>query len=104
MLETSQTIAIIFVVALLIQFCVERVKELVSGTKVMQYIKAPVWSMAFGILFALMFRLDVFSMLGFTSSIPVIAYILTGLVLSGGAAPIHDLIDKIRAYKTGGAA
>lgn len=101
MLETTQTIAIIFVVALLIQFCVERVKELV-GTKVMQYVKAPVWAMVFGILFALMFQLDVFALLGYTSSIPVVAYILTGLVLSGGAAPIHDLIDKIRSYKTGG--
>lgn len=99
MMEVSSAIAIIFVVALLIQFCVERVKELV-GTKVMSYVKAPVWSMAFGILFALMFQLDVFSMLGFTSNIPIIAYIVTGLVLSGGSAPIHDLIDKIRSYKT----
>lgn len=100
---TSKTITIIFVVALLIQFCVERIKELV-GPKVMQYIKAPLWSMAFGILFAFMFHLDVFTMLGFTSSIPVVAYILTGLVLSGGSAPIHDLIDKIREYKVEGAA
>lgn len=56
MLETSKTVAIIFVVALLIQFCVERVKELDRPKSNAVYQSAFV---VYGlcILFAFMFHL-----------------------------------------------
>lgn len=98
MLGTSKAVIIILVFAILVQFCVERIKEIV-GDKVMKYVKAPVWALGFGILFALLFRLDVFTMLGYPAQLPVVACIITGLILSAGAAPIHDLIAKIRESK-----
>lgn len=95
MLDISQAVAIVLTFAILVQFCVDRVKEIV-GEKVMGYVKAPVWAVAFGILFAFIFRLDVFSMFGYTAQFPIVAYIITGLFLSAGAAPIHELIEKVR--------
>ena len=98
MLETSQAVAIVLTFAILVQFCVDRVKEIV-GEKVMGYVKAPVWAVAFGILFAFLFQLDVFSMFGYAAQFPIVAYIITGLILSAGAAPIHELVQKIRSSR-----
>lgn len=98
MLETSKAVAIVLVFATLVQFLVDRIKE-IAGEKVMGYIKAPVWAALVGILLAFMFRLDVFAMLGYTAQLPVLAYIITGLILSAGAAPIHELIEKVRGSR-----
>ncbi|MEG1971970.1 MAG: hypothetical protein RR315_02330, partial [Oscillospiraceae bacterium] len=91
--------AIVLMFAMVIQFCVDRAKEIV-GEKVMGYVKAPVWALAFGILFAFLFKLDVFAMFGYTAQIPIVAHILTGFILSAGAAPIHELVEKIRNSRT----
>lgn len=95
MLEITQTLTLILMFAVLIQFCVDRVKE-IAGERVMSRIKAPVWALAFGILFAFLFRLDVFAMLGMTASFPIVAFLVTGLILSAGASPIYELIKKLR--------
>lgn len=95
MLETTQALFIVLLFAVLIQFCVDRVKELV-GEKVMSYIKAPIWALAFGVLFSFLFGLDVFAMLGYTASNTVAAQLVTGLILSAGASPIHELVEKLR--------
>ena len=91
MLETSKAVAIMLVFAILVQFLVDRVKDIV-GEKVMGYVKAPVWAALLGVLFAFLFRLD-------TAQLPAVAYIMTGLILSAGAAPIHELIEKVRASR-----
>ena len=54
MASLSNDVTIIVVFAIMIQFLVDRIKELV-GSKVMNIVKAPVWAVAFGVLFALMF-------------------------------------------------
>lgn len=97
-METSQAVVIILTFAILVQFCVDRVKEIV-GEKVMGYVKAPVWAVAFGILFSYLFKLDVFALFGYTAQLPVLAYIITGLILSAGAAPLHELIEKVRSSR-----
>lgn len=99
-METSQALAIIFMFAIVIQFCVDRVKGIVGET-VMSYVKAPVWALLFGVLFAFLFKLDVFSMFGYTAQLPIVAYILTGFILSAGASPIHELVEAIRNSRVG---
>lgn len=96
--ETSKAVAIMLVFAILVQFLVDRVKGIV-GEKVMGYVKAPVWAALLGVLFAFLLRLDVFSMLGYTAQLPVVAYFITGLILSAGASPIHELIEKVRVSR-----
>lgn len=98
MLETSQALAIVFLFATVIQFCVDRVKEIV-GEKVMSYVKAPVWALLFGIVFSFLFQLDVFAMFGYEAQVTPVAYILTGFILSAGAAPIHELIEAVRNFR-----
>jgi len=95
MSETTQIAATIVVSAILIQFCVERIKEIV-GERIMGYIKAPVWSLVLGVIFALLFSIDLFALIGFTSSSSIISQIITGIVLSSGSAPVHELFAKIR--------
>lgn len=98
MLETSQAVAIVLLFATLIQFCVDRVKEIV-GERIMGYVKAPMWALFFGIVFAFLFKLDVFAMFGYEAQFAMAAYILTGFILSAGAAPIHELIEAIRSFR-----
>ena len=48
-----------------------------------------------GILTAILAKLDIFSMQGISLSIPVVSYVLTGVLISRGANFIHDLFNKI---------
>ena len=48
-----------------------------------------------GILTAILAKLDIFAMQGISLTIPVISYILTGILISRGANFIHDLFSKI---------
>lgn len=93
--NVSEMILLILTFAALIQFLVDRVKELV-GSKVMNVVKAPVWATVFGVLFALMFSIDFFEVFGYTSQMPVVAKVITGLILSAGSTGVHELIAKLR--------
>lgn len=95
MANLSNAVTVIVVFAILIQFLVDRVKEIV-GDKVMNVVKAPVWAVVFGVLFALMFNIDFFALIGFSSQIPIVAKIITGLILSSGSTGVHELIAKLR--------
>mgnify|MGYP007093338110 CR=1 FL=1 len=95
MASLSNAVTIIVVFAILIQFLVDRVKELV-GDKVMNIVKAPVWAVAFGALFALMFDIDFFALMGYSSQLPIIAKVITGLILSSGSTGVHELVAKLR--------
>lgn len=95
MLETTQAITTLLAFAVLVQFCVDRVKD-VLGEKMLSIVKAPVWALAFGILFAVLFHLDLFAMLGLPATLPVVAYVVTGLILSASSSSIHELIEKLR--------
>lgn len=97
--STTDAVAIIIVFAILIQFCVDRVKE-IAGEKVMRYVKAPVWALAFGIVFALVFKIDLFQLMGYPADIPIVAKVFTGLILSSGSTGVHELIAKIRDSRT----
>lgn len=86
---------VIIVFAILIQFLVDQIKQIL-GTKIMQHIQPVLIAVILGILFAFMFDLDFFKILKMQSKIPIINYILTGLILSSGAPAIHELLAKLR--------
>lgn len=98
MASLGGTIMVILLFAILIQFCVDRIKG-VMGDKIMNVVKPPVWAVAFGILFALMFDLDFFALLGFATSTPMLAKIITGLIMSSGSTGVHELIAAIRSTR-----
>ena len=97
--STTGAITTIIVFAILIQFCVDRVKE-IAGEKVMGYVKAPIWALAFGIIFAMVFEIDLFQLMGYPADISIVAKIFTGLILSSGSTGVHELMAKIRSSRT----
>lgn len=52
-------------------------------------------ALAVGILVSILAKIDIFTMQGINLSVPVIGWILTGILLSRGANFIHDLFNKI---------
>ena len=48
-----------------------------------------------GIAVSILAKIDIFTMQGITLSIPLIGWILTGILMSRGANFIHDLFNKL---------
>ena len=48
-----------------------------------------------GIGVSILAKIDIFAMQGITLSIPLIGWILTGILMSRGANFIHDLFNKL---------
>ena len=48
-----------------------------------------------GICVSILAKIDIFAMQGISLSIPLIGYVLTGILLSRGANFIHDLFNKL---------
>ena len=48
-----------------------------------------------GIVVSILAKIDIFAMQGISLSIPLIGWILTGILMSRGANFIHDLFNKI---------
>lgn len=96
--EVFKVLSLMIVFSILIQFLVDRIKE-IFGEKIMQYIPSAMIAAGIGILFAFMFNVDVFSAFGLKSNIPIIDIIISGLVLSAGAPAIHELVEKMREQR-----
>lgn len=100
-MDISKTVSLIFmllVFATLIQFLVNRLKAIL-GVKVMKYLPADVLAAFLGILFALMFGIDVFKYFGLSTRIPYVGCLISGLIISAGAPAIHELITSIREQR-----
>lgn len=95
MSDFVQAIFFMLVFAILIQFLVDRIKEIV-GEKAMAIVKPPIWAAVLGVTLSLLFSLDIFAMFGLTALFPYITQVLTGLMLSAGAVPLHELFAKLR--------
>lgn len=52
-------------------------------------------SVVLGILTAFTLSVDIFSLLGFTASLPYVGLIFTGLIISRGAGAVYDLLKKL---------
>ncbi len=94
-MNTLETLVNLVIFATLIQFVVEVVKKIIPSSA-MKYIPIELINVIFGILLAISFKLDVFAMLGFTTENTIIAYIVTGLIISAGASPVYELIEKLK--------
>ena len=99
MAGVSQAILVIIVCAAIVQFIVDRIKDIMPA-KVMQYVKPPVWALVVGGVVALLFGLDIFSALGLAARWPIVSQIMTGLMISAGAVPVHELIAKLRELRS----
>lgn len=96
--NTVSAVLLLFIFAVLIQFLVQRLKAIL-GEKVMKYLPADVLAAFLGILFAFVFKIDIFVYFGLTCSIPAIGYVVSGLIVSAGAPAIHELLANIREQR-----
>lgn len=96
--NTVSAVALLFVFAVLIQFLVNRLK-VILGEKVMKYIPADVLSAILGLIFAVVFKIDIFSYFELSCDVPIVSYIVSGLVISAGAPAIHELISSVREQR-----
>ena len=42
------------------------------------------------------FDIDFFALMGYSSQLPIIAKVITGLILSSGSTGVHELVAKLR--------
>lgn len=84
---------ILFIVAMVIEAIVEYakqgIKELECNTKLVLAV-----TVALGILTAVAFDADLFTLLGYEARIPYIGCILTGIVCARGSNYLYDLVGK----------
>jgi hypothetical protein len=74
---------------------VDRIKAVIPWTEIGKVQLTPLYALVIGIVVAFVARIDVLLSLGF-ETVPVIGYIITGIVVSGGSSAVHELIAKLR--------
>ena len=95
----------IIIVALVVQQAVEAIKKAIKikkGYSLFKVINVKVLlSIAISIVLCVSAHIGVLAMLGVGEVIPLVDYILTGLIVSGGANGIRELQKQIQATKQG---
>lgn len=85
-------ITTLIIVAILVEAIWENLKSIwESGINVNR-----IGSLILAIIICILTKLDLFAVVGISLSIPFIAYILTGIIVSRGANFVNDLFGKIR--------
>ena len=95
----------IIIVALVVQQAVEAIKKAIKikkGYSLFKVINVKVLlSIAISIVLCVSAHIGVLAMLGVGDVIPLVDYILTGLIVSGGANGIRELQKQIQTTKQG---
>ena len=85
-------ITTLIIVAILVEAIWENIKTIWDGKLNVNRIG----SIVLAILICILTKLDLFAIVGIYLSVPVIAYILTGIIVSRGANFVNDLFGRIR--------
>lgn len=95
----------VIIVALVVQQAVEAIKKgikIKSGYSLFNLINVKVLlSIAISIVLCVSAHIGILAMLGVGEVIPLVDYILTGLIVSSGANGIRELQKQIQATKQG---
>ena len=95
----------VIIVALVVQQAVQAVKNMIKikrGYSLFKLINVKVLlSVIISILICVSSHIGILAMLGVQAVIPMVDYILTGLIVSGGASSIRELQKQIQNAKQG---
>ena len=95
---TTAVISIV-VFAIIAQVVVERLKPLFTGP-VAKYFQPAYVAFVVSVFIAIVFHVDLFAVLGLKIyADPIVAYVLTGIIISGGANVVNDLFKSIQNLK-----
>jgi hypothetical protein len=96
------SIILVFLLATLVQYIVDILKNAIPATAIGKVTLAPIYSLIVGIALAIIFQVDIMAALGFATQYAIAGWIITGLIVSGGSSAVHELIAKLRESRTGG--
>ena len=100
-MEFLSAALIIIVLSIVVEFLVERIKSIVQIKEAGKVQLVPFYALAVGLIVAFVVQVDFYLILGEMldsplNTIPVIGYITTGLIISGGSVGVHELFSKLR--------
>jgi len=95
----SSAVVSIIVFAIIAQVVVERLKPLFTGP-LEKFYKPAYAALVVSVFITVAFHVDMFSVLGLEiHADPIVAYVLTGIIISGGANVVNDLFKSIQNLK-----
>lgn len=89
----------ILALGILCQVLVERIKPVLPSKIKDNGHNIQLISIIFGVIIAVFGKADIFAQVGVQIETPIVAYVLTGLIISGGASAINDVFKLIAGAK-----
>lgn len=83
----------LIVVAILVEAIWENIKMIYDKQK---FNISMIGSLVLGIIICVVFRIDIFPIVGLNAAIPFIGSIFTGIIVSRGANFVNDLLKKLK--------
>lgn len=103
MADLTQGVTALLFFSVIIQYITEQIKNILPLEKIPNsIIKPQLWSLVVSLIVTFSFKVDMFATLGFKIDAHVwIAYILTAILISGGAVVFNEIIKSLQAVKDG---
>ena len=81
----------LIIIAILVEAIWENLKILYDKNKINM-----IGSLILGILVCVLAQIDIFALVGITLKLPIVGYVLTGIICSRGSNAINDLLGKLK--------
>lgn len=95
MVQFSSLLWTVLFGAIVVEAIVEIVRNIDERNTCWKYWLSVALGQIIGIVVAVNYRIDVFSLVGIEGKIPIIGAILTGIILSRGSNIVSDVIDRL---------
>ena len=92
MLESLQALLIL---GILVQASTEIIKKAIPISDDLKSKVVPLIALAIGLIVSISCQVDILTMAGITNVYPIVSYILTGIIASGGATAVNEIIKAI---------
>lgn len=83
----------LIVVAILVEAIWENIKMIYDKDK---FNISMIGSLVLGIIICVIFRIDIFPIVGLSAAIPFVGSIFTGIIVSRGANFVNDLLKRLK--------
>lgn len=83
----------LIIIAILVEAIWENLKILYDKNKININM---IGSLILGILVCVLAQIDIFALVGITLKLPIVGYVLTGIICSRGANFVNDLFKKVK--------
>ena len=96
MVEVVGVLMSLIILSAVVEFVTDVIKKIIPIENIGEVPVPPVISLVVGIAIAVLVQANMFIELGFTVSNNIMAFIITGVVLSAGSKAVHELVSKLR--------